>query len=213
MITYISGVSNERLIEVANEHGIGILLTPDTKSYVKHLNSYPLWAADNGCFNHPNRAPLDLLSWLETLPKKDALFFPAPDVVGNAKLTLERSLPVLSQIRKLGFKAAFVCQNGVEETVIPWDEFDCLFIGGDTTFKLSEQSRQLVVEAKQRSKWVHMGRVNSYRRIRLANSWGCDSADGTYLRFTGPSGVEKILGWFKKLKEEEKCPLFTYAGE
>ena len=30
-----------------------------------------------------------------------------------------------------------------------------------------------------RGKWVHMGRVNSTRRIRYAASIGCDSVDGT----------------------------------
>lgn len=217
LITYISGVSNPRLIEVAKEHGIGILLTPDTAfagpKYERVLDSYPLWAADNGCFNHPNRTPVELLTWLERLPRRDALFFPAPDVVGNAQLTIERSLPVLPQIRELGFKAAFVAQNGIENTVIPWDEFDCLFIGGDTEFKLSEQSRELVTEAKDRNKWVHMGRVNSYRRLKLADDWGCDSADGTYLRFTGPPGVENILKWLQKIKENNECEQFIYAAE
>lgn len=217
MITYISGVSNLRLIEVAKENGIGILLTPDTAfagpKYERILHHYSLWAADNGCFAHPDRTPSDLLAWLERLPQRDALFFPAPDVVGNAKLTIERSLPVLPQIRKLGFKAAFVAQNGIEETPIPWDEFDCLFIGGDTEFKLSEQSKDLVAEAKSRSKWVHMGRVNSYRRLKLANDWGCDSADGTYLRFTGPLGVENILKWLQKIKGENKCEQSISAVE
>jgi len=217
LIAYISGVSNLRLIEVAREHGIGILLTPDTAfagpKYERIFHHYPMWSADNGCFAHPNRTPSDLLAWLERLPQKDALFFPAPDVVGNAKLTIERSLPVLPQIRKLGFKAAFVAQNGIEETPIPWDEFDCLFIGGDTQFKLSEQSKDLVTEAKSRNKWVHMGRVNSYRRLKLANDWGCDSADGTYLRFTGPPGVERILEWLRKIKGENKCEQSISAVE
>ena len=36
-----------------------------------------------------------------------------------------------------------------------------------------------MAEAKRRRKWVHMGRVNSERRIRYAASIGCDSIDGT----------------------------------
>jgi hypothetical protein len=212
LICYVSGVHNSRLAEVAMTYDIGLLLTPDTAyagaHYEKVMDLYPVWAADNGCFNHPNRKPEDLLSWLDRLPRKDALFFPAPDVVGDAKLTLDRSGPVLPQIRKRGFKAAFVAQNGIEKIQIPWDDFDCLFIGGDTTFKLSEQSQDLALEAKFRGKWLHMGRVNSYKRLKLANEWGCDSADGTYLRFTGPPGVEKILTWIKRLKGET-CELST----
>ena len=207
MIKYISGVSSSALLEVAAANDIGILLTPDTAyagpRYEKVVDQYPHWAADNGCFNHPNRSVDSMLEWLSLHPRKDAAFFPAPDVVGNAKETLARSLPVLPLIRKLGHKAAFVIQNGIEETQIPWDEVDCMFIGGDTAFKLSDAAKSLTAEAKARGKWVHMGRVNSYKRLTLANSWGCDSADGTFLRFTGAPGVAKIVGWLNKIKAEK----------
>lgn len=39
--------------------------------------------------------------------------------------------------------------------------------------------------AKGQGLWVHMGRVNSARRLRIAESWGVDSCDGTFLAF-GP---------------------------
>ena len=32
-------------------------------------------------------------------------------------------------------------------------------------------------------KWVHVGRVNSWRRLDLVASWNVDSVDGTYLAF------------------------------
>jgi hypothetical protein len=54
-----------------------------------------------------------------------------------------------------------------------------LFIGGTSEFKCGEQARRLVVEAKRQGKWVHMGRVNTDQRMRLAQSWGVDSVDGT----------------------------------
>jgi len=75
---------------------------------------------------------------------------------------------------------------------VPWDDFDALFIGGTTAWKLSEAVYQLCQEAKRRGKWVHMGRVNSLRRMRLAESFGCDSADGTMLRFDPNRNVQ---GW------------------
>lgn len=208
MIKYISGVSNPTLISAAMANDIGILLTPDTAfagpRYDRIVDQYPHWAADNGCFNHPDRSETELLDWLKRHGRRDAAFFPAPDVVGNAKLTLARSLPVLPKIRALGFKAAFVAQNGIEHTDIPWDDFDCLFIGGDTEFKLSAQSQFLVRWAKAEGKWVHMGRVNSYKRLSLANRWGCDSADGTFLRFTGAPGVARIIHWLDLIKRESK---------
>ena len=62
---------------------------------------------------------------------------------------------------------------------IPFDKFSSLFIGGSTEYKLSEETANIVRIAKEKDKWIHMGRVNSYKRIRYANSIGCDSVDGT----------------------------------
>jgi hypothetical protein len=204
MIKYLSGVANKTLAAVAMQNDIGILVTPDTRQYEAVIGDYPLWATDNGCFNHPNRSVEDMLNWIRGLSRKDAEFFPAPDVVGDAVKTIERSLPVLPLIRAAGFKAAYVIQNGIENTTIPWDQLDAIFIGGDTEFKLGEQARLITAEAKRLNKWVHMGRVNSFKRLKIANDWGCDSADGTYLRFTGTSGVATIVKWMERLRAEDQ---------
>lgn len=207
MIRYLSGCDNVPLQQVAFAHDIGLLITPDTAprgknfSYVKHLGKYPLWSADNGCFAKPNRRYDDFVLWLASLPRTDALFVPSFDVVGNARATLERSTPLFPAIRCMGFRPAYVAQDGIGDTIIPWGEFDALFIGGSTEFKLSEEARLLVAEAKRRGKWVHMGRVNSFKRLNMADSWGCDSADGTYLQFTGPKGVKDIVNWLVRIKE------------
>jgi hypothetical protein len=76
-----------------------------------------------------------------------------------------------------GQPLAFVAQDGC--TRPPWEQLDVLFIGGTSEFKCGEQARRLVVEAKRQGKWVHMGRVNTDQRMRLAQSWGVDSVDGT----------------------------------
>lgn len=211
MIKYLSGVANKTLAAVAFANDIGILVTPDTRQYEAFISDYPGWALDNGCFNHPDRSVEDMLKFLAGLSRKDAFFFPAPDVVGDAVKTIERSLSVLPQIRALGFKAAYVIQNGIENTTIPWDDLDAIFIGGDTAFKLGPQAEAITREAKARGKWVHMGRVNSYKRLKIANDWGCDSADGTYLRFTGLSGVATIVKWMEKLRAEAARQLLEKA--
>jgi hypothetical protein len=60
-----------------------------------------------------------------------------------------------------------------------------LFIGGATDqFKLGPEVEAIVAEARARNVWVHMGRVNSLRRLAYAASIGCDSVDGTqWVRF------------------------------
>ena len=85
---------------------------------------------------------------------------------GDAAATLTRSAPFLPAIRALGYPAALVAQDGLEDLDVPWDDFDVLFIGGSTEWKLGPHARALAAEAKARGKGVHMGRVNSQRRRR-----------------------------------------------
>ena len=142
------------------------------------------WAADNGRFSAPqDYSDEKFLAWLAKMPVETCLFATAPDVVGNAEATLALSLPMLPRIRSLGYPAALVAQDGLTPETTPWDEFDALFVGGTTEWKLSESTYQIVAEAKRRGKWCHMGRVNSWARFSAAAAAGYDSADGTVLRF------------------------------
>lgn len=154
------------------------------------------WCADNGAFSDK----FDEAKWWRFLEANahaasDCLFAVAPDVVGDAAATLERSLPWLPKIRALGYPVAFVAQDGFDPTAVPWDEFECLFIGGTDAFKLGPAGRAAVAEAKRRGKWVHMGRVNSEKRWKYADAIGCDSADGTHLRFGPDTNLPKLLAW------------------
>lgn len=158
---------------------------------------------DNGCFSDK----WDELKWWSFLKANayaaaDCLFAVAPDVVGDAAATLERSLPWLPKIRALGYPAAFVAQNGQEGLPVPWDQLDALFIGGDTEWKLGPHARALVAEAKARGKWVHMGRVNSEKRFEYARAIGCDSADGTYLTFGPDVNLPKLLAWTRNNEQD-----------
>lgn len=141
------------------------------------------WAADNGRFSAPQDYTDDgFLAWLGRMPRESCLFATAPDVVGDAAATLSLSAPMLPRIRAAGYPAALVAQDGLEALDVPWNDFDALFIGGTTAWKLGLDAAELSREAKRRGKWVHMGRVNSLRRMRYAESIGCDSADGTVLK-------------------------------
>lgn len=166
------------------------------------------WCADNGCFN-AKTYPGDeaWFRWLAGLDRDGCLFATAPDVVGDAVATLERSAPWLPRIRALGLPAALVAQNGLEDLPVPWDDFDVLFIGGDTAWKLGPHARALTAEAKRRGKWVHMGRVNSGRRMRYADAIGCDSADGTYLAFGPDQNLPDVLAWLRETNDQDVLDL------
>ena len=99
-----------------------------------------------------------------------------PDVVGDATGT--RNL-FEEWHERVSLPRAFVAQDGAEDLELPWDHFKCLFIGGTTDWKLSRAAEDVAQEAKHRGKILHMGRVNSQKRLRYAYALGCDSVDGT----------------------------------
>lgn len=72
---------------------------------------------------------------------------------------------------------------------MPWDQFDALFLGGSTAWKLSPHAKALAAEAKARAKWLHMGRVNSNRRLALA----LGSVDGSGYSMFPDQKIPKAL--------------------
>lgn len=153
------------------------------------------WCADNGCFGKGYPGDDKWLAWLAGQDPTGCLFATAPDVVGDAAATLARSAPFLPKIRALGYPAALVAQDGLESLDVPWDEFDVLFIGGTTAWKMGRHARRLIAQAKAHGKRVHMGRVNSQRRYTYARHLGCDSVDGTYLIYGPDVNLPKLLAW------------------
>lgn len=81
--------------------------------------------------------------------------------------------------RLRGLPLAIVLQNGQETNLAPWSKISAVFVGGDDKWKLGPEVREIVKKAKLLGKWVHMGRVNGCKRLRYAQSIGCDSVDGT----------------------------------
>lgn len=163
------------------------------------------WCADNGCYGKGFPGDVEFLAWLasrrEFLP--DCIFATAPDVIGDAAATLKRSAPFLPVMRALGYPVAFVAQDGLEKLRVPWDQFDALFIGGSTTFKLGSFVREIAAEGVSRGKWLHMGRVNSERRFNYARDIQCDSVDGTFLAFGPNVNLHKLLGWVMRAAEAD----------
>jgi hypothetical protein len=156
----------------------------------------------HGCFSKAGVSSFNFdayLRWLRTRPAGSCVFATAPDVYADAAATITRSLSTLPAIAAAGFKRGFVGQDGLENLEVPWSEFDAFFLGGTTEWKLSLGAAVLAYEAKLRGKWVHMGRVNSYRRLQYAASLGCDSADGTFLKFAPKENYGRLCGWFDKL--------------
>lgn len=209
MIKYLTGCSNPAVLTVAHKYDIGLMTQPGN-GYRAQIEHWPYWAADNGCFSQGNRFNLQkYLDWLSTLPYRDrCLFAVAPDVLNDHALTLQRSLPVLPLIRKLGYPAAFVAQPNCTVTDVPWSAIDCLFIGGDDSWKISDTVTALIQATRLRDIWIHRGRVNSLQRLRDSARSGCDSADGTYLGFGPDKNLPRLLSWLKTIREQPTLPDF-----
>lgn len=207
-ITYLTGAVHPMLSKAAaSTPNLGCLAQPGNR-IDRHAPAYGgRMAMDNGCFTKGDSFDLDAyMAHLAAVVAEGntPIFATAPDVVGDYVATTRRSVPVLAQIRALGVPAAYVAQDGMEADLdrVRWDLFDVLFIGGSNDFKLGAAGRAVVAAAKAHGKHVHMGRVNSLKRLRYAASIGCDTADGTYVAFGGAKNAEKLLGWLQVLAAE-----------
>ena len=178
---------------------IGAIVTPAQGNLIGGI---PMWLADNGCFGKGFPGDVEFLAWLAVMNPAGCWFAVAPDVVGDAKATLKRSAPFLPVIRGLGYPVALAAQNGLEDLAVPWEDFDVLFLGGDTAWKLGRHARELTAEARAKGKGVHMGRVNSLRRYRYAEAIGCTSVDGTYLAFGPDINLPKLLSWSANVRDQ-----------
>ncbi|CAM5237509.1 hypothetical protein [Streptomyces griseomycini] len=210
---YLTTPSGDKVrAAMAAGHGIAWMSTPACGHV---LPAGQIWAADNGRFGKGWPGYERWWRYLESHADRagDCLFAVAPDIPMDAAATLEESRPWLPKIRALGYRAAFAAQDGAEDLPVPWDDLDVLFLAGSTEWKLGPGARVLALEAKRRGKRVHMGRVNSLKRLRYAHSIGCDSADGTFVAFGPDKNLPKCLAWVAELNgQEELFPLKAPAA-
>lgn len=175
---------------------LGCMTTPAQGNRIPNGAQY---ACDNGKFGKGWPGPDRWFEWLtdtvEQYGAERCLWAVAPDVPFDAAGTFAESRPWLAHIRALGVPAAYAAQDGSENDLIPWGEFDVLFLAGSTEWKISPAAARLAAQAKDRGLAVHMGRVNSLRRMTIASTFGCDSADGTYLAFGPDLNLPKVLAW------------------
>lgn len=179
--------------------GVGVMAQP--RSYAPATVNGWTWAADNGCFadNWDADHWCDWLDRMRTVP--GCLWAVVPDVVGDHQATRERLHEWGPIVADLGYRRAFVAQNGATIGSVPWGEFDCLFVGGDTTWKLGHQAETIVRHANRLGLWTHMGRVNSERRMRIAETWGVDSCDGTFLAFGPDTNIPRLARMLRSVND------------
>lgn len=223
---YLSPPSGPEVIAAMEKGLLGVMTTPAQGNVLP--DGCPA-AADCGKFGKGWPGYVEWFAWLtESVERYGAerfLFAVAPDIPFDAAATLAESLPWLPKIRALGIPVAFVAQNGSDAPgMVPWREFDVLFLGGGpeclpcsyvrppgeeerkrktcptcgnrlTEWKESRAAARLSAKAAALGVPRHMGRLSSRRRLIIAAMFGCASADGTYLRFGPDKNLTRLLRW------------------
>jgi len=165
------------------------------------LNNGCQWIIDNGQYTESWTWKL-WWSWLIKLIlyRNTCLGIPIPDKVGNYILTLHL-FRVFYQIPKsLGYPVALCTQDGMTPEMIPWQDVDCLFIGGSNNHKRGKEAQDLIFEAKRLGKWVHVGRVQS--GSAMLKHWPqADSFDGTTLIRHPNQQEQSIINGVSRINE------------
>lgn len=201
---------------------LGCMTTPAQGNRIPDRAKY---AADNGKFGNGWPGDAAWFEWLtgtvERYGRERCVFATAPDEVCDPYATREHFERWRFPLLDLGVPIAFVAQDGceLERDLIPWGQFEWLFIGGSTEWKLGPAAAELARQARWHGEGVHMGRVNSRRRIRYAEAIGCDSADGTYIARGPDVNLPRALGWADELaaspamfdEYERRASLFRVA--
>jgi hypothetical protein len=209
-VIYLSPLSGD-LLRLGHPN-LGCMRTPDNN---REIPPGMPWAADCGIkvAMSSDAAAVDrYLRWLDGLDRRGNLFATTPDVLGDADACWARSEPLFDRIRDLGYRPAFVAQDGFEPSRVDPSRFRVLFIGGkpltgDRRLPPNERRRLATLEWKRSEaggwaaiRWalangleVHVGRVNGGPFLHQLAAAGVRSADGTNLTYAAL--VRRTLGW------------------
>ena len=200
MILFVSGAT----VTMKKYRNVGELIEPAGGHAPDTLRLIPgRWAMDNGAFGGFDApAFIDMLQRFYGRP--GCRFVTAPDVVGDARATLDR-WPFWSHvIRGVGFPPALVAQDGLTVDAVPWSDIAALFIGGHTEWKTGPAAATLISYGKSRGLWIHMGRVNSRARMWEAARLGVDSVDGSGFSKWPDTNIPKGLQWADETQQQAR---------
>jgi hypothetical protein len=214
---YLSGATNGEIEALLLEAGIGLMTSQNIAYAVERVARFDSVGLDNGCFS-ANWAEDEWVDWLAIQPRHNALFAVAPDVYPDAAESLRRGLEFAPIVRDLGFPVAVVAQDGAESMYWPWDDIDCLFIGGAKTtdpraeWKESDAAAELASAARSAGKWVHRGSVNDEYRYARAELMGCQSVDGTMVAFGPDINTPRLIRMVRRRNNAPPLPFTRYEA-
>lgn len=182
---------------VKQHHNLGYLVTPFSHTKLDEVKN-KVYAIDNGAF-----AGLDEKKFMKIVNNyknnKKEIFIAVPDIVGDHKATLKMFYNWRNILND--YNLGFVAQDGMTKNDIP-KEAQAIFIGGSTEFKLGKIAYEIIQTAKEKGLWVHMGRVNSLKRIKYAYESKVDSIDGTKYAMFDKVHLKKALDYISSLQKQ-----------
>ena len=185
---YASRTGTRHNLDVLRDHGWRLMVSAQGALRSEGFK----YALDNGAWHSFQQSrPFDCVKFRRALDLlgSDADFVVAPDIVEGGRESLLMSCAWLDELRQRCRLVLIAVQDGMTPDMIrPLLAQDVgLFIGGSTQWK--ERSLpgwgRLARDARA---YLHVGRVNSRRRIKLCALAGADSFDGS-----GPSRFAKII--------------------
>ena len=159
-------------------------------SAVEKLNAFGFpYCLDNGAWAaHTKGLPFNEHKFNHALNAigSDADFVVVPDIVEGGMKSLDFSLSWLERCQAISDLVLIPVQDGMDPVEVEplLDEKVGIFVGGSTEFKVNTLGDWGKM-SKRTGCWLHVGRVNSRKRIRLCHLAGADSFDGSLIsRYT-----------------------------
>ena len=175
MLIYVPQTSTRKTIAAMRARGWRFLLSPKAGRNVRGLP----YAIDNGAWTG-----FDPVGFAKLLADRarNADWIVLPDIVGGGMASLDLSLEWLSAVGEYGRPMLLAVQNGMQVDTIAalLKEHTSMgvFVGGDTEWKertMFDWGRLCA----GLNRIMHVGRVNSQRRLSLAWQAGAASVDGS----------------------------------
>ena len=178
MIPYTSRTGTRSTLAALKAAGWHLLVSATGKHRPEGLP----YAIDNGAWTaHQGGGAWDEEAFRAVVSAlgAEACFIVAPDIVAGGMRSFATSLEWVRTLHHHGLVLVPV-QDGMSPAVVGpyFDEWTGIFVGGSTEWKLATLDAWGAVAA-ERDCYLHVGRVNTRRRIRRCHTAGADSFDGT----------------------------------
>ena len=179
LIAYASRTGTRRNLAALRDAGWRLLVSA---AGCLRNEGFP-YALDNGAWSsYQQGRPFDEPAFVRALRKlgAGADWTTLPDIVAGGHASLDLSLRWMRHVLDESNRALLAVQDGMSvEDVRPFIGARVgIFVGGSTKWKLATLNLWTAL-GREVGCWVHVGRVNTARRISLCSSTGATSFDGT----------------------------------